>query len=479
MRRLAATILALILCSMMALWGVWAQPATAQNWVGGSRVQHAQLATATPFPPPTTGAGGSPAVPITYVVQPGDNLYRLALRFGTTIQALIAANSLSDAGALLPGQVLVIPPGPIQPPVLPIEVPSNVPFSFGLVAGGRSPSATLSSLRDLGVQWVKLTLDWSKFEPAPGMMAPDQVRAIGEQIDALSSANVKILLTITNAPDWARSPTGGPLLDEGYGPPADFSTYAEFVGTLATNFQGRVAAYEIWEQPNIRSTWSGAPLNGLSYVELLRLAYAAIKRADPGALVVSAGLAPTGLNDGVNAVSDRVYLQQMYNAGLAEVSDAIGAQPDGWANPPDSSCCSPSPGVSGWFNDRSFYFRDTLADYRQIMVQNNDGSTLIWVTRFGWGSSESVVPDPLSVNPALGFVNFTSQTEQAQYVARGFEIGRTLGYVGPMFLYNLDRCAGAESLSPADIAFEPCYFALLDSGGNPRPAYEAVKTARK
>lgn len=44
----------------------------------------------------------------TYVVQPGDTLFRIALRYGTTVEALRAANGLCS-NLIVPGQVLRIP----------------------------------------------------------------------------------------------------------------------------------------------------------------------------------------------------------------------------------------------------------------------------------------------------------------------------------------------------------------------------------
>jgi len=45
----------------------------------------------------------------TYVVEEGDTLSKIAVRFGVTIEALQAANDLSDPNMLYPGQVLKIP----------------------------------------------------------------------------------------------------------------------------------------------------------------------------------------------------------------------------------------------------------------------------------------------------------------------------------------------------------------------------------
>jgi len=63
-----------------------------------------------------------------YVVQAGDTLAAIAQRFGTTVQALVRANNISDPNLIFVGQVLTIPvdgapptpPTPPTPPVPPV-----------------------------------------------------------------------------------------------------------------------------------------------------------------------------------------------------------------------------------------------------------------------------------------------------------------------------------------------------------------------
>lgn len=50
-----------------------------------------------------------PAPRRTYVVQPGDTLYAIALRFNTTVETLMVLNNMSNANLLHPGQVLQLP----------------------------------------------------------------------------------------------------------------------------------------------------------------------------------------------------------------------------------------------------------------------------------------------------------------------------------------------------------------------------------
>ena len=51
----------------------------------------------------------TPAAPVTYTVVAGDSLVEIAERFGTTVDALLAANDIDDPEQLRIGQVLVIP----------------------------------------------------------------------------------------------------------------------------------------------------------------------------------------------------------------------------------------------------------------------------------------------------------------------------------------------------------------------------------
>jgi LysM repeat protein len=78
-------------------------------------------------PPPTPAAPEVtappaptwPAYPVYHVVQWGENLYRIALRYGTSIWAIAQANGLWNINYIRAGQVLLIPvsaPAPAPSP---------------------------------------------------------------------------------------------------------------------------------------------------------------------------------------------------------------------------------------------------------------------------------------------------------------------------------------------------------------------------
>jgi LysM repeat protein len=66
--------------------------------------------TQTPTPTPTTPPGTLGA-PIVHVVQRGENLFRIALRYNTTVDAIAAANGIRNPQLIYVGQKLTIPQG--------------------------------------------------------------------------------------------------------------------------------------------------------------------------------------------------------------------------------------------------------------------------------------------------------------------------------------------------------------------------------
>ena len=73
-------------------------PASSQASASASAISSSTPPAETSAPPQTT-----------YVVQEGDTLNEIAQRFGTTAQAIAAANGISVSDIIDPGQVLIIP----------------------------------------------------------------------------------------------------------------------------------------------------------------------------------------------------------------------------------------------------------------------------------------------------------------------------------------------------------------------------------
>lgn len=90
-----------------------------QRWQAGLVLATALiLSLLAPVAPARASVHASPSAPIcdpsqpqpgTHVVQPGENLFRIGLRYGLTVTQLMVANGLSNPDQIYAGQVLIIP----------------------------------------------------------------------------------------------------------------------------------------------------------------------------------------------------------------------------------------------------------------------------------------------------------------------------------------------------------------------------------
>ena len=256
-------------------------------------------------------------------------------------------------------------------------------------------------------------------------------------VSTFNGAGLKFMASVPKAPAWAR-PSNTDMSVEG--PPADPATYANFVGQMAGRYCGKINAIEVWNEQNLWYEWGHQDLNAGDYIRLLSAAYNAIKAACPQTIVVSGALTPTGAPAPL-AVDDFTYLEQMYQAGLKNVSDAIGAHPSGFNVSPDvgggSDACNFISGQGSSYRGpcdsphHSWSFRATMEGYRNIMVKYGDSDKRIWPTEFGWASGWTGAS-------GYEYANDNTAQEQAEWTVRAYQMMKSWGFVGTAFLWNLN-----------------------------------------
>ncbi|TKJ30696.1 MAG: hypothetical protein CEE40_04175 [Chloroflexi bacterium B3_Chlor] len=346
------------------------------------------------------------------------------------------------------------PPPPSAPP------PPGTGFNYGLQLA-RVNGSTLGHMNNLGFPWIKLQIRWEHQEPSPG--AIDWATLDGV-VSLANGAGKKLLFSVVTTPHWARART------EGHGPPDDLATYGNFVGAMAQRYCGRVQAIEVWNEQNLITEWNtGRRISAKEYMSLLKLAYNRIKAACPGMIVVSGAPTPTGVSDGIVAIDDAQYLREMYNNGLKNYCDAVGVHPSGFDKAPDDT--SESCRARGDKRcHRSFFFLSTIRAYHNIMVQNGDGNKRLWATEFGWATIENIAASP---NPGYEYAATNSEADQAEYLVRSMEIAKQSGYMGVMFIWNLDFAVDVGAW------WEGSKFGILRPDGTPRPAYHGLASMPK
>ena len=101
-----------------------------------------------------------------YVVQPGDTLYRIAQRYGTTVAALQSVNQLPNPDRLVIGQAILIPSPPLEPlryTVQPGDTLYQLALLFNTTVSQIAQANQIINPNQIAVGTTLLIPGWSQF----------------------------------------------------------------------------------------------------------------------------------------------------------------------------------------------------------------------------------------------------------------------------------------------------------------------------
>jgi spore germination protein YaaH len=387
--------------------------------------------------------------------QPGDAKIEATLSFDDGVTTVGGAGE-AVAHVTNPAPTPAPPPAapvaqPTAKPVAPVAPASNFAgqnlFSYGAQLNwtNMDNNVEMGQLNQLGFKWAKIQVRWCDVESSKGNADLSQISRL---VDAANAHGIKVLFSVVCAPRWSRADGGA----GGSGPPDNMQDAADFMGGLAGFYCGKgLGAIEVWNEHNLLTEWHGKPISAPLYMDMLKRSYTAIKAKCPSVIVVSGAPTPTGVTSDT-AIDDVTFLTQLYQNGLKQYSDAIGAHPSGFGNPPDVPAGTPN--ATGQFQGhRSFYFRGTMETYRQVMVQFGDQNKQIWPTEFGWG----VDPSP---KPGYEYEKFISPDQQAAWLVKAYQMMKSWGWVGVATLWNLDFMDMGNETGAFHVVGRPAFDAL-------------------
>ncbi len=402
---------------------------------------------------------------------------------GATPSLDLTATAVAQAEETQP---TAIPPTPAEsttsstPVSTPLGEDVEGEFGYGIAGnfvGGGDPGYWIGQVESLGLGWVKQQVRWKDFSPAPDEVDWSGFDAVVEEANR---RDIKVMFSVVDAPDWARSYTDEN--PEG-APPDDLTVFADFLGQMVDRYQGRLHAIEVWNEQNLDREWDTPEgVDAEAYVEMLQVAYQAIKSQDPDIIVISGALSPTAGRqtdpdnpDRVIWMDDFDYMDQMIDAGLLDYCDCVGAHHNGINMPPnvewDEGYDNPDAQFRGPFDDphHSWSFKSTLWGYHE-RIQEAGGDTPLCVTEFGWATAEGFDGHP----PGFEFALDNSLQDQAEWNVQAFKLMRKWGFVRMAFLWNLNY--SQLGWGPED---PNAPYAIIDFNGAGRPAFGAIGTMDK
>ncbi len=253
-----------------------------------------------------------------------------------------------------------------------------------LVSGPGTLSSRLDELDRIGVDIVRFTLRWdviARREPFDATNPRDRRYRWGRADAVLTGLNrrgVPAVVTLVGTPDWANDGQNPNR------PPLDGTAFADFAYAAASRYPF-VSHWTIWNEPN-QARWL-SPASPQVYVDrLLNPAYAAIKAANPFALVGGGVTAPRGNASGLSPIA---WIKGMGDAG---------ARLDAYAHHPYP--LQPQT-ETPWSGGCKYCQTVSMASLERLTnaVRRELGPKRIWLTEYGYQTNP---PDQwLGISPML------------------------------------------------------------------------------
>ena len=260
------------------------------------------------------------------------------------------------------------------------------------IATGRVGNTVLSEaeferMRLGGADIVRASIDWEVIKPDPD--GPFNVTYFEELLRWASEGplpSVEVLPILFASPEWVEG------IQSSNEPPttkADLRAWSEFVGKMVNRYKpggefwlenaeeieggelryNPITAWQVWNEPNLSPFWTGAKPDAREYAEFLKITDEAIKKADPKARTVLAGM----LERADAPLPMSKFLAQLYDAGAGEHFDVLAPQPFAFADD--------RPAIDA-----------SLRRVRELADRNGDQDKPIWITEFGVASSGPKTP---------------------------------------------------------------------------------------
>jgi hypothetical protein len=315
--------------------------------------------------------------------------------------------------------------------VAPAEAGARVPDRFyGVVAQGPLPAGDYELMGQGGVRVLRFPLEWAAVERSPGVYDWSAVDAV---VHGAAARGIEPLPFVWATPEWLAGNKSIPPL-RGRAKAA----WRSFLATLAGRYAGVVDRYQIWNEANFKRYWKPKP-SPADYAKLLRRAADSIRGADPGAEILTGGVAPVK-----RGMLPWEFLERLYRVPRVERSfDTVALHPY-------------APELFGV----EFQVRQALDEIEAA----RDRGARIRITELGW-ASEGPAQDPMTKGRA----------GQAKMLNKAFRL--LAGHRRSWRITGVDWHAFAD-VAP-EVGAPVCSFCpgsgLFTAAREPKPAWDSFR----
>jgi hypothetical protein len=314
-------------------------------------------------------------------------------------------------------------------------LPDSLEFGYGaqMSLSGEQIGPAMNAAVGLGLDWIAIDFDWGELWPEAGAL-PDLSR-LNQAMSLAVEGNLNVLLSVSNAPAWASTPTG---------PDPDLT--ASLTLSLAGLYPDALLAIELFPGANTAKGW-GAPPDPHRYAQLVYRSSTVLKEAGSNIVVVAGGLTPVPSGQAMAGMDDLIFLQGLYTAGLGAYMPILSIRIEETSGSPMY--------VSNTGDPR---FLRHYEDVRGVMLKNDHQTGKIWITGFSWPKGDLQPDDRI----------YTSPEEQEAWLNQAYRLLRAQLYIGVAFFSSLNPPDAYPQSSGGSGSY------LIGFNGKAHPAVESL-----
>lgn len=292
-----------------------------------------------------------------------------------------------------------------------------------------------------GADILRVDVGWASLEEqGQGQITGWYLDKLDTLVTKAESHQIKLLFTVMSTPCWASSAPEsvkqgcvGKWWERGVQsyPPTNPGDYASAFAWLVKRYGDRVAAWEIWNEPNLQFFLTSQDQDG-DYAAMVKATYPAAKQANPNTTIVVGALSG----------SDVAFTNALYQHGIKGYFDVFSIHPY-------SSDHSPLSSVDATF------VRGVPAVHNALLAHGD--AKPLWLTEFGWSTCAIR-------NASESWQNCVDESTQAIFLEQAYELMHLWTYVSAGFWYTLKD--GGPDLSDRE-----SNYGLLRYDDSLKPAY--------
>jgi hypothetical protein len=403
----------------------------------------------------------------------------LSARVGRRL-ASVSTRSPAGTAARLPGGialclgVLALVASPVQA-ARPLTT-GVMDVQFGTADPGRA-SLLVDQTAVAGATIAKIGVNWRGITGGPPANAADpsdpayDFSAVDRAVRAAAARGLEPMLLLTEAPSFAEGPDRPIDASPGSWRPSP-SALASFARAVATRYSGtsagpggllpRVRYYQAWNEPNLAQYLTPQSDAPTIYRDMLNAFYGAVKAVSPENVVVTAGTAPYGEDEGIRRTHPLVFWRDLLciNLALKPTVCPVKARFDVLAHNPINTSGSPRqlPDHPEDVTEANFgSLRQLLRAAEHARTIAVRGPHRLWATELWW---ETNPPDRLEgISPST----------QARRLQQSFYALWRAGASTVIYLSMLDGPYHPDAFTEVSSS------GLLFEDGTPKPAFTAFR----